>query len=186
MLVKLEKVGEQNNEESIPYVKNQVDVCLRKAVSKIHRILNNKKVEQIEYAYGNARRLDVDIKRIIKEVIESFLIQFVSKGDNNKIAQVKQISSCIDSRYRQSTVLSKSQPRHTGRKTYITRLNGKSNFVLLPGAPDGPFFDRVGNSFSRFPKIMIKKNQKNQEILTIIRPFMLRGAGPVFIFVICV
>ena len=54
MLIKLEKVGEWNDEESVQYVKKESDVNSRKAISKIHRILNHKKIEQMEYAYRNA------------------------------------------------------------------------------------------------------------------------------------
>ena len=71
MLIKLEKVGEWNDEESVHYVKKESDVNSRKAISKIHRILNHKKIEQMEYAYRNVGRLDTETRRIIKEVVDS-------------------------------------------------------------------------------------------------------------------
>ena len=62
MLVKLEKVGEWNNEEIIHYVIKEVDVSSRKAVSKIHRTLIHTKIEQMEFASRNAGGLDVSLQ----------------------------------------------------------------------------------------------------------------------------
>ena len=47
MLIKLEKVGEWTEEESVHYVRKENDVNTRKAISKINRILNHKKVKQM-------------------------------------------------------------------------------------------------------------------------------------------
>ena len=58
MLINLEKVGEWTKEDSVCFVKKENDVNTRKAVSKINRILNHKKLEQMEYAYRNAGKLD--------------------------------------------------------------------------------------------------------------------------------
>ena len=71
MLVNLEKVGEWTDEESIYYVRKETDVKTRKAVSKIHRILNHKREEQIEFAYRYAGKLDTETWRLIKEVVEN-------------------------------------------------------------------------------------------------------------------
>ena len=71
ILVKLEKVGEWNNEESIHNMKKESEVNSRKTISKIHRILNHKKIELMECAYRNASRLDTRTRNIIKEVVES-------------------------------------------------------------------------------------------------------------------
>ena len=71
MLVNLEKVGEWTDEESIYYVKKETDVNTRKAVTKIHKILNHKRVEQMEFAYRNAGKLDTETRKLIKEVVEN-------------------------------------------------------------------------------------------------------------------
>ena len=71
ILVKLEKVGEWNNEESIHNMKKESEVNSRRTISKIHRILNHKKIELMECAYTNASSLDTRTRNIIKEVVES-------------------------------------------------------------------------------------------------------------------
>ena len=49
-LIKLEKVVEWNNDDSVLYVNNHGDVTTRKAVEKVHRVFNHKKMENMEYA----------------------------------------------------------------------------------------------------------------------------------------
>ena len=71
ILVDLEKVGKWTYEESIYYVKNESDVNRRKPMSKIHIILNHKRVEQIGFAYRNARNLDTEKRKFIKEVVKN-------------------------------------------------------------------------------------------------------------------
>ena len=71
MLINLEKVGEWTDKESVYYVKKESDVNTRKAVSKIYRILNQKKEEHMGYVHINARKLDSEIRKIIKEIVES-------------------------------------------------------------------------------------------------------------------
>ena len=47
MLINLERVGEWLNEESVYLVKEK-DVKMRKAIMKIHKILNHKNNDQME------------------------------------------------------------------------------------------------------------------------------------------
>ena len=71
MLINLETVGEWTDEDSVCFVKKEDDVTTRKAVSKIHRILNHKRIEQMEYVYRNAGKLDTETRKMIREVVES-------------------------------------------------------------------------------------------------------------------
>ena len=71
MLINLEKVGECTEEGSVCFVKKENYVNTRRAVSKMHRILNHKKVEQMEYAYRNAGKLDSETRKLIKEVVDN-------------------------------------------------------------------------------------------------------------------
>ena len=50
-------------------MKKEIDVNTRKEVNKINIILNYKKVEQMEYVYKNARKLDSLTRKLIKEVV---------------------------------------------------------------------------------------------------------------------
>ena len=54
----------------ICFVRREVDVTPRKAIEKIHKILNHKKKEQMEYSYRTTRKLDTETKNIIKEVVD--------------------------------------------------------------------------------------------------------------------
>ena len=73
MLINLERVGELIDEDSVYLVKEK-DVITRKAIVKIHKILNHKKKEQMEYAFRNAGKLTTEIKKTINEVVENFEI----------------------------------------------------------------------------------------------------------------
>ena len=56
------------------YLKKEIDVSTSKVGSKIHMILNHKRVKQIESAFWNAGKLNTEIKRLIKEVVEGYEI----------------------------------------------------------------------------------------------------------------
>ena len=71
MLINLEKVGEWTEEDSVCFVKKENDVNTRKSVCKIHRIMNHKKVDPMEYAYRNVGKLDSVTRKLIKEVVEN-------------------------------------------------------------------------------------------------------------------
>ena len=69
MLIDQENVGELTEERSVCFVKKESDVISNKIVNKIHRILNHKRVEQMEYTYRIAENLNKK-KKHIKEVEE--------------------------------------------------------------------------------------------------------------------
>ena len=56
MLINLERVGKWTDEESIHYVTEESDVNTRIAANKIYRILNYKRVDQMEFAYRNTQK----------------------------------------------------------------------------------------------------------------------------------
>ena len=70
MLMNLERVGEWTDEDSVYLVKEK-NGTMRKAINKIHRILNHKKMEQMEYAFRNAWKLNTETRRLTKEVVEN-------------------------------------------------------------------------------------------------------------------
>ena len=70
MLINLERVGEWTTEESVYMVKEK-DVTMRKAIMKIHKILNHQKTEQMEYAFRNAGKLNTETMKTIREVVEN-------------------------------------------------------------------------------------------------------------------
>lgn len=49
----------------------EIDVNSGKAIVKIHRTMNHKKVKQMEYTSKNARRLDGETRKLNKEVVEN-------------------------------------------------------------------------------------------------------------------
>ena len=70
LLAKLELVVRCNNDDAVFLVKMEKDVTSFKAVKKIHKVLNQKKKEQMYYAYMNAGKFDEEIKKTIDEVVE--------------------------------------------------------------------------------------------------------------------
>ena len=70
MLINLEREGKWTDKERIYLVKKETDVSTRKAVSKIHRILNHTKIKKIEFTYRFAGKLETKIRKFIKEVVE--------------------------------------------------------------------------------------------------------------------
>ena len=71
MVVNLKRVGKWNNEDSIYLVKTENDVTTKKAITKIHKILNHTKIEQMIYAYDNAGKLNTEVRKLIKEVVNN-------------------------------------------------------------------------------------------------------------------
>ena len=94
MLINLETVGEWTDEDSVCFVKKEDDVTTRKAVSKIHRILNHKRIEQMEYAYRNAGKLDTETRKMIREVVES--CEICKKNTRSKSKPSVAISRATD------------------------------------------------------------------------------------------
>ena len=60
------EVKEWNNEDSVPFVKKEIDVHTRKSIARIHRILNHKRIENMEYVYRNAEKLNPETRALIK------------------------------------------------------------------------------------------------------------------------
>ena len=71
MIAKLEIVGEWKNEDVIYLVKSEKDVSSRNAVTRIHKILNHKKKDQMYFAYRNAGKLDSSTRKVIDEVVDN-------------------------------------------------------------------------------------------------------------------
>ena len=94
MRIKLDRYGEWNNEEIIHYIKKERDVNSRKDLSKISRILNHKKIEQIVHAYRNAVKLDIETRNMIKEVVESW--ESCTKSGRSKLRLTVEISVATD------------------------------------------------------------------------------------------
>ena len=94
MLVNLERVGEWTDEDSICFVKKENDVTTLKAITKIHKILNHKKIEQMEYAYRNAGKLNTDIRRMIRDVVEN--CEICKQNARSKSKPVVAISRATD------------------------------------------------------------------------------------------
>ena len=51
--------------ERIYFVKKEKDVTTKKAIAKINKILNHKKIEQMEYAFRNAGKLNSGTRKTI-------------------------------------------------------------------------------------------------------------------------
>ena len=94
MLVSLEKVGAWTDEDSIYLIKNDNDVTSKKAITKIHKILNHKKVEQMNFAYNNAGKLNTVTRKLIKEVVEN--CDICKKNERSKPKPAVAISRATD------------------------------------------------------------------------------------------
>ena len=69
-LVKLETLGEIGHEETVFYIEKNGIGANKKEIEKLHRVLNHKGVRNMELAFRNAGRLDSQISKLIKEVVE--------------------------------------------------------------------------------------------------------------------
>ena len=70
LLVKLELVGRWKEEDAVFMIEKEEDVKTLEAVKKIHKALNHKSKEQMQYAFRSAGKLDGDTRRLIKMVME--------------------------------------------------------------------------------------------------------------------
>ena len=70
LLVKLEQVGNDFDEESVNFLKEEDDamVC-ESTLRKIHEILNHKSKEQMNYVYNNAGKMTPQVRKLIDRVV---------------------------------------------------------------------------------------------------------------------
>jgi len=68
--IKLETLGEIGHEETVMYIENNYIGTNKKGIEKLHRVLNHKGVKNIEFAFRNAGRLDPQLSKWIKKVVE--------------------------------------------------------------------------------------------------------------------
>merc|ERR1712041_27819 len=71
-LVKLETLGEINDEETVFYMEKKGVGANKKDIEKMHRVLNHKGVRNMEFAFRNAGRMDTQVSKVIKEVVENW------------------------------------------------------------------------------------------------------------------
>ena len=69
-LVKLETLGEISHEETVFYIEKNGVGANKKEIEKLYRVLNHKRVKNMEFAFRNAGRLDSQIIKLIKEAVE--------------------------------------------------------------------------------------------------------------------
>ena len=71
-LAKLEQVGNRFDDESVNFVKEEDDAVMSEsAVRKIHKILNHKSKEQMNYAYSNAYKITPQVRKWIDRVVRT-------------------------------------------------------------------------------------------------------------------
>ena len=70
-LVKLETLGEISNEEAVFYIEKKKVGANKKDIERMHRVLNHKGVRNMEFAFRNAGRMDTQVGKMIKEVVEN-------------------------------------------------------------------------------------------------------------------
>ena len=58
LLAQLELVGKWEDEDAVHLVEKEEDVINLKAIRKIHKVLNHKSKEQMNYAFRNAGKLN--------------------------------------------------------------------------------------------------------------------------------
>ena len=69
-LAKLEQVGNRLDDELVYFVKEEVDALMSEsAMRKIHKILNRKSKEKMNYAYSNARKNTPQVRKQIDRVV---------------------------------------------------------------------------------------------------------------------
>merc|ERR1712089_31736 len=69
-LVKLETLGEISNEEAVFYIEKKKVGANKKDIERMHRVLNHKGVKNMEFAFRNAGRMDTQVGKMIKEVVD--------------------------------------------------------------------------------------------------------------------
>merc|ERR1712089_61130 len=70
-LVKLETLGEISNEEAVFHIEKKKVGANKKDIEKMHKVLNHKGVRNMEYSFRNAGRMDTQVSKMIKEVVEN-------------------------------------------------------------------------------------------------------------------
>ena len=84
-IVKLEQVGNDFDEESVNFLKEEDDaVVSESAVRKIHKILNHKSKEKMNYAYSNAGKMTPEARKWIDGVVRTCKICKKNKKSNPK------------------------------------------------------------------------------------------------------
>ena len=71
LIAQLELVGKWKDKDAIYLVEKEDEVKSDKAIKKIHKILNHKSKEQMQYALQNAENLDGETKKKINEIVEN-------------------------------------------------------------------------------------------------------------------
>ena len=63
-LVNLEKVGNDFDEKNVNFLREEVDAVVSESpIRKIHKIINHKTKEQMNYAYCNARKMMPQVRK---------------------------------------------------------------------------------------------------------------------------
>ena len=71
-LAKLEQVGTNFDDESVNFVKEEDDAVMSEsAMRKIHKILNHKSKEQMNYAYSYAGKMTPSVRRWIDREVRT-------------------------------------------------------------------------------------------------------------------
>ena len=68
--MKLETLGEIGHEYTVLYIENNDIGTNKKSIEKLHRVLNNKEVKSMEFIFRNTGRLDTQLSKLIKKVVE--------------------------------------------------------------------------------------------------------------------
>ena len=84
-LVNWEKVGNDFDEEEVNFLRAEVDAVVSESVKrKIHKILNHKSKEQINYAYSNAGKMTPQVRKWIDRVVRTCKICKKNRKSNSK------------------------------------------------------------------------------------------------------
>ena len=84
-LVNLEKVGKDFDVEDVNFLREEVDADVSESViRKIHKILNHKSKEQMNYAYNNAGKMTPQVRKWIDRVVRTCKVCKKAKKSNSK------------------------------------------------------------------------------------------------------
>ena len=84
-LVKLEKVGDDFEEETVNFLREDDDAVVSESVvKKINKILNHKSKEQLNYAYRNAGKMTPQVRKWIDKVVRTCKVCKRNKKSNSK------------------------------------------------------------------------------------------------------
>ena len=84
LIAQLELVGKWEDKDVIYLVEKEYEVKSDKAIKKIHKILNHKSKEQMQYAFRNAGKLDEETKEKINEIVENCDVCKKNSKSNSK------------------------------------------------------------------------------------------------------